>query len=150
MRFNHMELTFARGALDDAARADIDAFYGDVLGWKSSPYELFGQVGQLLVPDEGQFILLMEVDDPIHSPSYDHLGLLLDTRDQVDDLLETCQRFQEKDDRLRLKELEDIVTPRVTQHAFYVRYILPIWFDVNALEYPPGGAPGQRWQYAAT
>ncbi|HEX3567232.1 MAG TPA: hypothetical protein VHU17_17835 [Acidimicrobiales bacterium] len=87
MRFNHMELTFARGALDDATRADIDAFYGDVLGWKSSPYELFGQVGHLLVPDDGQFILLMEVDDPIHSPSYDHLGLLLDTRDQVDDLL---------------------------------------------------------------
>jgi len=149
MRFNHMELTFARGTLDDATRADIDAFYGDVLDWKSSPYELLGQVGHLLVPDDGQFILLMEVDDPIHSPSYDHLGLLLDTRDQVDDLLETCHRFQEKDDRLRLKELEDIVTPRVTQHAFYVRYILPIWFDVNALEYPPGGGPGHRWQYTA-
>jgi hypothetical protein len=150
VRFNHMELTFARGALDDAARADIDAFYGGVLGWRSSPYELFGQLGQLLVPDDGQFILLMEVDDPIHSPSYDHLGLLMDARDEVDELLENCHRFQEKDDRVQLLELEDIVTPRVTQHAFYVRYILPIWFDVHALEYPPGGAPGHHWQYAAT
>jgi hypothetical protein len=148
VRFNHMELTFARGTLDETTRSDIDSFYGDVLGWKSNSYELFGQLGHLLVPDDGQFILLMEVDDPINSPSYDHLGLLMDSRGEVDDLLETCHRFQEKDERFRLKELEDIVTPRVTQHAFYVRYILPIWFDVNALEYPPDGAPKGRWQYS--
>jgi hypothetical protein len=42
------------------------------------------------------------------------------------------------------------VTPRVTQHAFYVRYLLPIWFDVCSLEYPPGGEPGRRWQFVET
>ncbi len=141
MRFNHMELTFARGALNEETRADIDRFYGDVLDWRCGPYDLFGQTGHLLVPDEGQFILLMEVDEPIHSPSYDHLGLLLDTREEVDDILEACQRYQEKDDRLQLKNFDDIVTPGVTQRAFYVRYLLPIWFDVCALEYPPGGGP---------
>jgi hypothetical protein len=148
MRFNHMELTFARGALDDEMRADIDRFYGDVLNWRCAPYELFGQVGHLLRPDDGQFILLMEVDEPIHSPSYDHLGLLLESRQEVDDLLDACRRVQEKDDRLRLREFDDLVSPRVTQHAFYVRYLLPIWFDVCALEYPGGGAPEWRWQYA--
>jgi hypothetical protein len=146
MRFNHMELTFARGALDGEMRSDIDRFYGDVLGWRSGPYELFDQKGHLLVPDEGQFILLMEVDEPIHSPSFDHLGLLQDTRQEVDDLLEACRRIQEKDDRLRVKEFDDIVTPNVTQRAFYVRYLLPIWFDVCALEYPPGGEPARRWR----
>lgn len=149
MRFNHMELTFARDALDEATRSDIDSFYGGVLGWQSAPYELFGQLGQLLRPDDGQFILLMEVDDPIQSPSYDHLGLLLDSREEVDDLLEECRRFQEKDDRLALLELDDLANPRVTQHAFYVRYILPIWFDVHALIYPPGAAPERSWQYTA-
>jgi hypothetical protein len=147
MRFNHMELTFARGALDEDMRADIDGFYGDVLNWRSGPYELFGQKGHLLVPDEGQFILLMEVDEPIHSPGFDHLGLLMDTRQEVDDLLDACRRVQEKDDRLRVKEFDDIVTPGVTQHAFYVRYLLPIWFDVCALEYPPGAAPTRRWRF---
>jgi hypothetical protein len=87
MRFNHMELTFGRGELNEDTRADIDRFYGEVLNWRCNPYELFGQVGHLLVPDEGQFILLMEVDDPIHSPSFDHLGLLMDTREEVDDVL---------------------------------------------------------------
>jgi hypothetical protein len=150
MRFNHMELTFGRGELNEETRADIDRFYGDVLNWRCQPNELFGQLGHLLLPDEGQFILLMEVDEPIHSPSYDHLGLLLDTREEVDDLLDACRRFQEKDDRLRLKLFDDIAAPRVTQHAFYVRYLLPIWFDVCSLEYPPGAEPARHWEFVET
>ena len=35
-RFNHMELTFPKGALDDATRKDIAAFYGEMFGWTSS------------------------------------------------------------------------------------------------------------------
>jgi hypothetical protein len=150
MRFNHMELTFGRGELNEEMRADIDHFYGDVLNWRCQPNELFGQLAHLLVPDEGQFILLMEVDEPIQSPSFDHLGLLMDTREEVDEVLEACRRVQEKDDRLQIKLFDDIVSPKVTQHAFYVRYLLPIWFDVCALEYPPGGEPGRRWQLVET
>ena len=148
MRFNHMELTFARGALDESARADIDSFFGEVLGWRCQPYELSGQLGHLLVPDEGQFILLMESDDPIRSPGLDHLGLLLDRRTEVDQLLWDCRLFQARDDRLQLMEFDDLVSPRVTQHAFYVRYLLPLWFDVCALEYPSGGEPTHRWSYS--
>ena len=33
MRFNHMELTFPTGALDQATRDEIAEFYGDVFGW---------------------------------------------------------------------------------------------------------------------
>jgi hypothetical protein len=142
-----MELTFGRGELNEDIRADIDRFYGDVLNWKCAPYELFGQVGHLLLPDTGQFILLMEVDEPIHSPSYDHLGLLMDTREEVDDVLESCRRFQEKDDRLSLKLFDDIVTPALTQHAFYVRYLLPIWFDVSVIEHQPGAKPAMEWRF---
>jgi len=147
MRFNHMELTFARGALDEATRSAIDSFYGDVLGWRCTPYELFGQLGHLLLPDEGQFILLMESDDPISSPGLDHLGLLLDSRTEVDSLHDRCVAFAEKDERLELMEFDDLVNPRVTQCLFYVRYLLPLWFDVHALEYPAGGRPTAGWTY---
>ena len=147
MRFNHMELTFARGSLDEATRSAIDAFYGGLLGWRCTPYELFGQLGHLLLPDEGQFLLLMESDDPIAAPGLDHLGLLLDSRAEVDSVHDACTRFAEKDNRLRILEFEDLVNPRVTQRVFYFRYLLPLWFDVHALEYPPGGEPEHRWSY---
>ena len=147
MRFNHMELTFARGSLDGATRSAIDAFYGGLLGWRCGPYELFGQLGHLLVPDEGQFLLLMESDQPMAAPGLDHLGLLLDSRGEVDALRDACVAFAAKDDRLQLLEFDDLVNPRVTQRLFYVRYLLPLWFDVHTLEYPPGGEPSHGWSY---
>jgi hypothetical protein len=147
MRFNHMELSFPKGTLTQQFRDEVDAFYSDVLGWRAIDTEVIGQLCHLLQPDDGQFILLAEGKDPMSSPGYDHLGLLLETREEVDAILAECQRFQEKDDRMRLKVYDDLVGPTVTVHAFYVKYLLPIWFDVQCIERTGGPEPEKRWQY---
>jgi hypothetical protein len=150
-RFNHMELTFARGALDDAARRDIGAFYGEMFGWSGFDVELFGQRNFLLAADDGaqHFILLAEADEPMRAPGYDHLGILCDTREEVDELLERAKRWRDKDGRVRITEFpNDLVQGPVTVHAFYVRYLLPIQFDVQCIEHAPGAEPEKRWRYA--
>jgi hypothetical protein len=134
MRFNHMELTFAPGVLTDEFREEVDAFYGSVFGWRTSDTEVVGQQCHLLMPDDDQFILLAESDKPMSSPGFDHLGLLQDTREEVDGLLEACHRYADKDDRVRIKEYQDLVYPNLTVHAFYVKYLLPIFFDVQCME----------------
>ena len=74
-------------------------------------------------------------------------GLLQETRAEVDDLLAKCRAYQERDDRVRIKEYDDLVSPNLTVHAFYVKYLLPIWFDVQSMERAPGTVtPG--WSYA--
>src|SRR5579862_9152768 len=134
MRFNHMELTFPRGTLTDDLREEIDAFYGSIFGWKSTDTEVVGQKCHLLQPDDDQFILLAESDKPISSPGFDHLGLLQDTRAEVDDLLGACKRYRDEDDRVQIREYQDLESPGLTVHAFYVKYLLPIYFDVQCLE----------------
>lgn len=129
-----MELTYPRGVLTGELRAEIDAFYGSVFGWKATDTVVVNQSCHLLQPDEDHFILLAEGDKPISSPGYDHLGLLQDTRAEVDDLLDACRRYQEKDDRVQLKEYKDLVLDHLTVHAFYVKYLLPVWFDVQSME----------------
>lgn len=148
MRFNHMELSFAPGTLTKEFRADVDTFYCDVLGWNSLDTEVVGQSCHLLLPDDGQFLLLAESEKPMSSPGYDHLGLLMETREEVDAVLAQCQAFQESDDRLRIKEYEDLVNPVVTVHAFYVKHLLPIWFDIQCIERTAGDVPARRWQYS--
>jgi hypothetical protein len=147
MRFNHMELTLPVGSLDDTLRADLQRFYGDVLGWNTFDVPLLDQLTYYMSPDDGQFILLAESDKPLSSPGFDHLGLLLDSREDVDRVLEQCRKFQEHDERMRIKEYDDLVTGPVIVRAFYVKYLLPIYFDIQYIAYQPGQAPERSWQY---
>jgi hypothetical protein len=134
MRFNHMELTVPRGSLTTEFREEVDAFYGSVFGWTGLDTEVVGQLCHLLLPDPDQFILLAESDKPISSPGYDHLGLLQDSRDEVDRLLAECERYADKDDRVMIIRYEDLTYPGLTVHAFYVKYLLPVYFDVQSME----------------
>jgi hypothetical protein len=134
MRFNHMELTFAPGTLTDGFRGEVDDFYGTIFGWKGVDTEVVGQLCHILLPDADQFILLAESDKPMSSPGFDHLGLLQDSRAQVDDLLEACKEYRAKDDRVKIQEYKDLVYPDLVVHAFYVKFLLPIYFDVQSME----------------
>jgi hypothetical protein len=147
-RFNHMELTLPRGALE-AARSEIKTFYADLFGWDALDVPILKQTGLLLRtdPETSQFILITEQRAHLVSPGFDHLGVLCETRSEVDALLARARDWQRRDGRVELKEYDDLVTGPVTTHAFYVRYLLPIWLDVQVLEYAEGAAPGRRWSF---
>jgi hypothetical protein len=149
LRFNHMELTLPRDGLDDRTREEIKSFYGEVFGWNALDVPILGQQALLLRTDEetSQFVLVAESRNPIQVPGYDHLGLLLDTRAEVDEALASIRRWQERDDRVQIKEYEDLDQGSVTVHAFYVRYLLPVWFDVQCMEWATGAEPARRWRY---
>ena len=147
-RFNHMELTLPKGALGPV-RDEIKAFYADLFGWDALDVPILGQTGLLLRtdPETSQFILLTEQRAHLTSPGFDHLGMLCDSRAEVDELLANAKAWQKRDARVEIKEYEDLVTGPVTTHAFYVRYLLPIWLDVQVIEYADGAAPKVRWRY---
>ena len=148
LRFNHMELTLPLGVLTERRR-EIADFYADLFGWESLDVPILGQVGLLLRsdPETSQFILVTEQRKSMSAPGYDHLGLLLDSREQVDALLEKVKKWQERDPRVEIKEYEDLHVGGTTVHAFYVRHLLPIWFDVQVIESAPGEAPARRWRF---
>ena len=149
-RFNHMELTLPPGALDEETRSEIKRFYGEVFGWNALDVPILGQQGLLLRTDAetSQFVLIVESKKPVSVPGYDHLGLLLETRAEVDRALDAIRRWQARDERVQIKEYEDLVQGDVTVHAFYVRYLLPIWFDVQSMEWRAGAEPAKSWSYA--
>jgi len=147
-RFNHMELTLPVGQLD-VLREPIRTFYGEVFGMDSIDVPILGQQGLLLRtdPETSQFILVTEQKKHLQSPGFDHLGFLFETREEVDALREKCGKWQENDSRVALKDYEDLVFDDVTTRAFYVRYLLPIWFDIQTIEYANGSDPKLNWQY---
>jgi hypothetical protein len=148
LRFNHMELTFEPGTLTDEFRREVDNVFVDILGWRAVDADVIGQRTHILLPDDGQFILLAEGKKWMSSPGYDHLGFLLDDRDEVDEVLTALEKFASTDDRMQIKKYDDLPAGRVTVHAFYFKYLLPIWFDVQCLEYEAGAAPAKQWRYS--
>ena len=67
--------------------------------------------------------------------------------EEVDVLHEKVRKFQQQDPRVMIKEYDDLKTGPVTVHAFYVKYLLPIWFDVQSIDW--GSMPPKKsWQYA--
>ena len=147
-RFNHMELTLPEGGLSDETREEIKRFYGEVFGMEALDVPILGQIGLLLRtdPETSQFILLTESRKPMASPGFDHLGFLFDTRAEVDEKLEQIQKWQAEDARVQLKEYEDLEAGDTVTHAFYVKFLLPIWFDVQCIEGLVGSGPS--WKYA--
>jgi hypothetical protein len=134
LRFNHMEITVALGALTPSFCDDVDGFYADVFGFTSSRRRLFGQESLTLRTPDEDFILLIEGPEPLVAPGFDHLGLRLDSRHEVDDTLARVKRHRAADDRIELKEYADDVMDGELYHAYYVRHLLPIWFDVQYVE----------------
>ena len=149
MRFNHMELTLPDGALA-AGREEIRKFYGEVFDFEALDVPILGQNGLLIRtdPETSQFILITEQTKHLNCPGYDHLGFIYDTRAEVDALLEECKKRQAQDDRIQIKEYEDLVTGNVTTRAFYVKFLLPIWFDIQCQEFEACTEPERSWSFA--
>jgi hypothetical protein len=150
LRINHMELTFKPGTLTDVVRSEIGIFYGNLLGIETKEVSILGQNALLMNLDEegSQFILCAESPKYLHSPGYDHLGLHLDTREAVDDVLSKAKALQIKDDRIFLKEYQDLKQGRATVHAFYIKHLLPIWFDIQVIEFEECDSPSKCWTFA--
>lgn len=148
-RLNHMELTFPEGHLTDEKKQQITAFYNELFGWNTIEIEIMEQKALLIMIDEevSQFILLAESPNPINSPGYDHLGLLFESRAEVDEMLAKCKAFQQDNAEVKIKEYDDLVEGNTTVHAFYVKHLLPIWFDVQVIEYEAGTEPAKQWSY---
>jgi hypothetical protein len=143
-----MELTVPIGELDKL-REPIRRFYGDVFDMEAIDVPILGQTGLLLRsdPETSQFILITEQKKHLQSPGFDHLGFLLESREDVDGLREKIGKWQEQDSRVEIKDYEDLVIQNVTTRAFYVKYLLPIWFDVQVIEYAEGTAPERAWHF---
>ncbi len=150
IRFNHMELTVEPGTLDDPTRSELINFYTNLFGWMPIEPNIFDDSDLLLATDEvaSSFLLLYQGEKAMRAPGFDHLGILVETRAEVDEMLAKCKRQQEADKRIAIREYDDLLQGDLTVHAFYVKYLLPIYFDVQCMEWAEGTGPTKNWTYA--
>jgi hypothetical protein len=141
-RFNHVALTLPAGALDAAGRAALLRFYGEVFGWTEMP--TMTRDRELLVLrtwSHEEFVYLHASGSPMRCGPTEHVGLSVASAGELDALYERAAKCAERDAEVELapRTCEDFTVVKL--HAFYVRYRLPVSFEVQCFEWAPGFGP---------
>lgn len=153
IRFNHMELTVPPGMLKKEKQNIID-FYSGCFGFtciEVPMVELNVSDKYLISTDTefSQFFFLAEDPNHMKLESYDHIGFLMDTWDEVDDTYEKVLEFQKRDPRVEIMHTfeDDFESGPVFTHFYYFRYLLPLWIDVQFIQWKEGMKPAKQWTY---
>ena len=137
--FNHVAMSLPADLLGETGRTEILRFYGDVFGWTEMPTMTEDRKRMVLrVHSNEQFVFLVADENPMRCPQGDHFGMSVATAGELNQILESARKFQEKDSRVEIIEgkLEDYTVLKL--HSFYVRYQLPLMIEVQCYEWADG------------
>ena len=136
---NHVALSLDPAVLDDAGRAEILDFYGDVFGWTEADNS--GESGNPLILYTGvfaQFIYLLPAEPFVVAPALDHFGLQVDTKEQLEAIVARAKHRQAADDRVRIIDVKSRTTPGPTHDyiltSAYIGFLLPLMVELQHLE----------------
>ena len=129
-----------RAALDDAGRADILAFYGEVFGWQELPDQ--DEPGDPLILATGafgQFVYLLPSDEPMRTDPMDHFGVLAESLAELDGILERATDYAApRRPRVRViarhARTTHGPTTDYTLTSGYVGFVLPLMVEVQHLD----------------
>ena len=135
-RFNHVAMSVPADLLDEAGRADITRFYGEVFGWNEHPTMTEDRKRLVMgVHSYDQFVFLIADDSPMRAPKGDHFGMAVESLDELNEMLRRVEAFAADDDRVDITGygVEDFTVLKL--HSFYVRYLLPLMVEVQYFEW---------------
>ena len=134
-RFNHVAMSVPADLLDEAGRADITRFYGEVFGWQEHPTMTEDRKRLVMgVHSYDQFVFVVADDSPMQAPRGDHFGMAVDSLEELREVLRRAEDFASGDARVDIMdyEVEDFGVLKL--HSFYVRYLLPLMVEVQYFE----------------
>jgi hypothetical protein len=140
---NHVAITVDATVLDEAGRAALLEFFGEVFGWTEGDNST--ERGNPLILYTGrqrQFLYLLPgTDDFLRSPPLDHFGLEVSSREELVAILGRAMAYRDKDERVTIIDLDEMVThgPRsdFTLTNAYIGFLLPLMIELQYIEERP-------------
>ncbi|MGH9016783.1 MAG: VOC family protein [Acidimicrobiales bacterium] len=136
---NHVAISVDPAVLDDAGRATILDFYGEVFGWTEGDNSM--EKGNPLILYTGapaQFVYLLPATPFLEAPALDHFGLEVSSVAELEELLDRARTYKEKDDRVRIIDVSERVTQGPTHDyvltSAYVGFLLPLMVELQHLQ----------------
>ncbi len=137
-RFNHVALSVPGDLLDDAGRAALTDFYGDVFGFEEYP-DLTRDRERLVLRahTHEQFLYLTADDQPMTAPRLDHFGLSVSSLAEFEEVARRAAAWKarEPDDVELIEPSFEEYAGALRLHSFYVRYRLPLMVETQHFEF---------------
>jgi hypothetical protein len=138
-RFNHVAMTVPPELLAPEGREAILRFHGEVFGWTEMPG--MSEDGRLLVlraHRNDQFVFLQAAETPMRCDHREHFGMAVETPAELDRMHEAARKYRERDPRVEIIDRKTDDFRVLKLHAFYVRYLVPLWTEVQCFEWADG------------
>ena len=134
---NHLAISVDAQILDDAGRAALLDFFGEVFGWVEGDNRT--ESGNPLILYTGelrQFLYLLPASgDFLRAPRLDHFGLEVASRDELVAILDRAKAYREKDDRVTIIDLDEMVTHGSTSDYTltnaYIGFLIPLMIELQ-------------------
>jgi hypothetical protein len=140
-RLNHVAVPMPAELLDDAGRAEILEFYGDVLGWTEG--DNTGERGNPLIMytgEFGEFVYLAPHETPSGAP-LDHVGMQVSTYAELEDIVARARARRARDDRVEVSDIGARTTHGpsgdYTLSSAYLRFVLPFSIELQHIARKP-------------
>jgi hypothetical protein len=135
-RFNHVAMSMPADLLDEAGRADICRFYGNVFGFTEMPTMTIDRKRLILsCVHWDQFIFLIADDNPMTCPRLDHYGLAVGELGELEGIAERIRAFAEHDDRVDFIDVHADDQGTIRIHSLYVRFLMPMMCEIQYWEF---------------
>ena len=140
--FNHVAMSVAADLLDEAGRAAMLDFYGQVFGWTELP-TLTADRERLVLRayNHEQFVFLVADPEPLTAPAMDHFGMSVESLDELHGMRERALAYARRDDDVEVTDVNVEDYGAVKLHGFYVRYRWPLRVEVQCFEWQQGVDP---------
>jgi len=144
---NHVAISMDPALLDDAGRAELLDFYGDVFGWTEG--DNTGEAGNPLILYTGafaQFVYLLPGEPYLQAPAMDHFGVQVASLEQLQSIVDKAKARQARDERVTLIDVHARTTQGPTHDytltSAYIGFVLPLLVELQHLERHERGAAG--------
>jgi hypothetical protein len=131
--------------MDDAGRAELIDFFGEVLGWTEGDNST--ETGNPLILYTGemrQFLyLLPATGEYLRAPRLDHFGLEVSSVEELVAILDRAKAYRDKDPRVSIIDLDERVTHGTasdfTLTNAYIGFLIPLMIELQHIAGRPAG-----------
>lgn len=131
---SHVAMSIDRSMFTEAYVSDLQ-FFNVLFGWQiDKNLSISNERILISLPGHGQYLNVRALDEPMVTTPYEHLGIYVESADEVRALFDKVQAHRQQDSRVEIDERGVQVLYGGVLTTFRFKYLLPLAIEVQHIQ----------------